>query len=1016
MLQLTRFGLERSRFTLLAMFFLIATGIALYNGFPKREDPEISIRQSVVTASFNGMTPERMENLIASPLERKIREIPEVDEIKSLVTTGNVVIDVILKDDVTELDGIWQELRDKMEEVSGKLPKGTRGPNVNTNFGDVSIASIALTGDGFTLREMELAAKELQRKLYTVKGIAKVDLFGVQPERIWLEADPSRMNSSGVQLQSLIRDLRSQNAILPAGTVNAGGISLLLEASGEFKSVDDISMMLTQISEEEGLARLKDYLDVKRSSVSPKQKPVYFNGQPAIVISAQMQSGFDIEALGAAIRNEVDTFEAGLPIGCQLNMAAFQPDKVTLAVDNAVSNVFQTFIVVMIVIMLFLGLRSGLIVASIVPFAVMFTLIGMSIVGIDLEQVSIAALIISLGLLVDNGVVVVEDMVRRIKSGVSPHDAALAAGRQFATPLLISSMTTIFAFTPFFLLQGGEGEYAFSLGAVVAITLIGSWISAMYLLPYIGKYFLANKKTTTPAADDAAESESRIGKTYDKALRWALAKPLLTMCLCYVFVAVAILFMGKVPNQMFPDSDRDQVLIYMDMPKGTDISATETTAMSVSRWLMNPEQNPDIKNHVVYVGSGGPRFYLSLSPADTAPESAFFLINFKDFEAALAFAGQTPSYLLENFPEARFKIKRLAMGTGESGRVEVKLAGPNLDRLMSLARQVEDMFYDVPGVVQNENDWGNKIGKIVIDIDQDKARRAGVTSESLSQALSGYFDGYEVSQYREGDQSIPIVVRARENDRNSLEDIVTMVIGNDNVTMSLEQFSTLRAELEYSQIRRLDQVRTITVTGKSSHLTAGEFLEQVQPQLDKLDLSGGHTLELGGELSDSSEINGKLASGLPVAGFLMLAAIIFQFNSFRRTTIVFLTIPLIIVGVPFGLLGLNQPMSFFGTLGLISLAGIVINNAIVLIDQIDIESQTQPLRQAIESAAVMRLNPILLTSATTVVGLVPLYLFGGDMWSPLAVVMMSGLAAASVLTLLMVPCAYLWLYRKEAEA
>lgn len=1009
---LTQLGLERSRLTVLAMIGLLLSGIFLYGSFPKREDPEITIRNAKVIIEFAGMVPERMENLIADPVERKIRAIPEVDEIKTLITTGRTSIDVMLRDNVTDLNPVWQELRDKMEEVVRELPSGTNGPYVNTDFGDVSIASIAMTAEGFSFREMEQTAEDLQRILYAQDGISTVNLYGVQAERIWLEIDAERLATIGLQIETLIADLKAQNIILPAGTLNANGQSILLEASGDFAGVDEITNMLTKVKGSDDFVRLGDIVSVRRGLVSPKDKPVYFNGRPAIVISVQMQSGYDIEAVGKRTTDTKNQFAHGLPIGYELDYAAFQPAAVTLAVNNAVSNVGQTVAVVLLVMLAFLGLRSGLIIASIVPFAIMFALIGMDLLDISLEQVSIAAIIISLGLLVDNGVVVVEDILRRSKAGVSVHDAALAAGGQFATPLLVSSLTTIFAFMPFFLMEGTEGEYAFSLGAVVAMTLFGSWLSAMYFLPFISKYCLVRENSNGAASEPEQEQpEGNATKTYGQLLAKALSVSPLVIIAGYAAVLGSGMLMSVVPQEMFPLSDRNQVLIYQEMPKGTDVSATEASALDIASWLIDDELNPEIENHVLYVGSGGPRFYLSLDPIDTAAESAFYLVNIDSFDNAVAFASKAQRYLYEYHPEARFKIKRLAMGSGESGNVEVKIRGLALDRLLGLAMDVEAAFRSVPGISQNENDWGEKILKVVIDVDQDRARRTGISSESMSQLLSAYFDGLSLSDYREHDQSIPIVLRAAEHNRDSAEDLMNMLLGSDGEAIALEQIARLKPVLEYSQIRRLDQVRTITISAKSDSLTAGELLAALQDKLDKLELPAGYQLEIGGELENASDTNAKLAAGLPAAFLLMFAVIIFQFNSFRRAIIVFMSVPLIIVGVPFGLLLLGQPMSFFGTLGLISLAGIIINNAIVLIDQIDIEAQSLPIDKAIVAAATKRLRPILLTSATTVIGLMPLYLFGGALWTPLAVVMMSGLAVASLLTLLFVPASYRLLFR-----
>lgn len=1011
---LTDLGLTKARFTMLLMVALVISGALLYADFPKREDPEILIRTAIVDARYPGMTPENVEHLIAERIERKIREIKEVDEISTVLKTGSMRTYVNLKDEVNDLEPVWQELRDKMEEAQRDVPDGTYGPFVNTDFGEVAIATIAMTAEGFNYREMEVTAKDLQRQLYTVEGVSKVEISGVQEERIWLEFDSRRLGAIGGQINTLINDLQTQNVILPAGELNAEGVSILLEATGDFKSVDDIENMLTQVTGGEDFVRVSDVLTVRRGFVSPKEQPAFYEGRPALVISVQMQPGFDVQDVGQDVKAKLDAFEVAQPIGYDFSFITYQPDDVTKAINGALSNVGQTFVVVLLVVLAFLGVRSGLVISSIVPFAVMFALLGMNVLGIALEQVSIAAVIISLGLLVDNGVVIVEDILRRIDEGSSRRDAAMAAGKQFAVPLLVSSLTTIFAFTPFFLLVGAEGEYAFSLGAVVALTLIGSWISAMYFLPLIAATFLRRRKADAPIKE-AGDESNMLARIYGKWLPGAVNRAGLVILVSYGMIFGTVQLFDNVRSEMFPASDRGEVLVYMDLPKGAHISATEQASMGVSSWISDREANPEVTDHVVYVGYGGPRFVLGLNPEDPDPAKAFILVNTETNADAEKFAARASRHLFENVPEARFTIKRLTMGASESGKVDVKVTGPDLERLLSMGREVEGIFAQAPGIMQNQHNWGEKLLKFVIDIDQDKARRLDMSSQDMAQTLSAYFDGYEISDFRDNDQTIPIMLRLGERDRNSVGDLLDISLPNQASTdlTPLEQVAVLKPQLEHSQIRRLDQVRTITITGKSATLTADQLYDHIKPQLDALDLSGGYAITIGGELEDSTEIYGKLGNGLPFAFLLMILAVVYQFNSVRRALVVFMTVPLAFVGVPIGLVVTGEPMSFFAMLGLISLAGIIINNAIVLVDQIDIEIEDKSITEAIRIAGMKRLRPILLTSITTVIGLAPLYFTGGALWSPLAAVMMFGLAFASVLTLFFVPAAYMLFFRRK---
>jgi multidrug efflux pump subunit AcrB len=1003
---LTRFGLERSRFTITVMVGLLLLGVGLYANFPKREDPVVVIRTAVVTASFPGMAPERIENLVAIPIERKIRELADVKDIRTLASEGSLTIYVDLKDEVDNINATWQRLREKMDDVKVELPDGVVGPFVNSDFGDVSIATIAITGEGFSFREMKDVGEDFRRKLYQLAGVAKVELLGVQDERVWLEIDTRKLASIGVQLNALIKDLQAQNIILPSGNVNADGTRVLLETSGDFPDVRSIETMLTRIGTSDSLVRLADLVTVRRGYTSPKVKPIYFNGRPAVVLSIVMRPDQDVTQLGGRLRAAASNYEQSLPIGYAISFATYQAEQVRAAVNSALSNVAQTFIVVGGLVILFLGLRAGLVAAMIVPFAVMFSVIGMRALGIALEQVSIAAIIIALGLLVDNGVVIVEDIVSRVARGMPAKDAALAAGDQYAFPLLVSSVTTVAAFLPLFLLSGSSGEYAFSLAAVVALTLGGSWIAALYILPTLTVWFMGRPDNSSEKGD----SGTRVQVLYASIVRFAIRFSVVVLAACFVLVALAVLQFSRVSKQMFPLSERNQFLIYMTMPDGTDISQTEASALEISKWLADSAKNPEITSHILYGGDGGPRFYLTLTPVPPDPASAFFLVNSKDYKGAIRAADRAWQYLYQNHPEARFKIKRLAMGSVESGIVDVEVSGPNADRLLALGEQVRSLFQSASGIRDNDDDWGNKILKVIININQDRVRQLGITSEEITQMLRTYFSGTAVSIYREGDNTIPIVLRANAETYQSLEGLTNATFAKNEMLIPLAQIATLTTGFDFSRIRRKNQERTIIVSGRSASLTAGDLLNSIQPGLRALDLSGGYHVAIGGEIQKSAETNGKLAAGIPAALAVMVIAIILQFNSFRRTLLIFLTIPLILVGIPYGLLAAEQPLSFFGTLGIISLAGIIINNAIVLIDQIDIERSHLDLREAIVAASQKRLRPILLTSATTVLGLAPMAIAGGALWQPMSVLMMSGLAVASLLTLLFVPAGYFLLF------
>lgn len=1007
---LTRFGIEKSRLTILAMIGLLLIGALAYIGLPKRENPAITVRTVVVSATFAGMDPARVENLIAIPLERAAREIGEVDEVNSLVSTGSAQVSVVVAEWVPtqELDQVFTDIRTRIEQVAPQLPEGTKGPFVNSNYGDVAVATIAVTGEGFDYAEIAAAAEDLQSGLYAVDGITKVTLSGDQDERIWLEVDARRLASVGVQIPQLMQDLRDQNVILPAGQIDADGVKILLEANGNLNTIEDVSTVLTQLPTGD-IVRLRDLVTPRRGYVDPAEQPVYFNGEPAVLVSVEMADDRDIQKLGQTLRAEIERLETLQPIGISFNISTFQETNVTQSINGALSNVAQTFVVVLLVMLVFLGFRAAFIIASIVPFTVTFALLGMAQWGIDLEQISIAAVIISLGLLVDNGLVVVEDINTRIRDGATPRDAAISAGGQFFVPLAVASITTVSAFLPMMILDGTSGEFAFSMGAVVALMLVGSWLTAHYILPFVAAGMLR------PKPQDKA-SESKLVVAYGGLVRKLLPFSLPVIFVSYGLVAFGISQFGALKSEMFPLSERAEFLIYLDLQKGSSLSATRQEALAVDAWLRDPEINPEVASTTLFVGHGGPRFYLALSPADANPSSAFFVVNTHDFESAVTAAERARRHLIEHVPAARARVTRLSMGGSESGIVEVEISGPDADVLLQAASDVEKGFDTVPGLILNQNNWGNKTITLGIDIIQEKARELGVTSKDISNVMEAYFSGSSVSVLRDGDDQIPIMVRAEGVYRDSLEDLRNLSIPTEQGLASLDQVARFAPRLELSQLRRENQVRKITISAKSASLSAADIEKTIEPVLAQLNLGPDYKVEIGGESADSAETNAKLAAGMPFALVVMILALTFQFNSMRRVALTFMTIPLILVGAPLALGLTGQPLSFFAILGLISLMGIIINNAIVLIDQIDIERQTKSLDDAIVAAAQKRLSPVLLTSVTTVLGLVPMALMGGALFEPMATLMIGGLLLASPLTLVFVPPVYRLMFGRDASA
>jgi len=1004
--QITKFAVENSRSTILALLCIVLAGINTFITMPSQEDPEITIREAQVTASFAGMPTDQVENLIAKPLEKKIKEIPEIKEIKTTVRTGELIIQAKVHDQYFDLAPIWQDLRNKMSDMAGQLPEGTYGPIVNDDFGRVSVATIAMTGDGYTMREMREVALHLQDKISALNSVSKVALMGVQSEQIYIVINADRIAQFGLVFSDLIQQLVAQNIVLPGGSINAGGKDVVIEPSGNLLSLEQLKNVQVTLPESQQIVYLQDIAEVRRGYVSPSEYAAYYNNKPAVVMAVSMVPRFNIEEFGQELRNHVETLQNDLPLGLKLDYATYQPTLVTKAVNSAVSNLYQTVAVVLVVVVLFLGLRTGLIVSAIVPLTILLSFVVMNLWGIDLQRMSIAAIIIALGLLVDNGIVIAEDMRSQMDKGVSAQNAATNSAKSLGVPLLTSSLTTILAFMPLMMADDVSGEYLRSLSQVIIIALLSSWLLAMYATPTLCCWFL-QKSTANNTVEQTKEYSGAFYALYKSVLNKLLSYRLSFVAVMVALLVASLIGLGSIPQQMMPYSDRNQFLVYLDLPAGTSIDKTEEVTRRLADWLSDKEKNPKIDSSIAYIGYGGPRFFLSLSPPNAASNVAFLVVNTITKEDVLPMVNKIDNYILDNLPEARGRSKRMSLGAGEIGLVEYRVIGPDVNELYRLGSAVENRLQEIEGSVGVSQDWSEPALRIRINIDQDRARRAGVTSQSIAQSLNTYFEGQVVTHFRDGDRSIPIKIQGAESRDNLSALRVLPVLSSNGQPIPLVQVADFEGYIAPDKFKRFNQERTLTVEGKHRYLQAAAFHSEVWPLINTIDLPDGYRIEIGGEIESSASGNAALAQNLPFAIVGIIVLLVLQFNSFRRPAIIMLTIPLVVIGAVLGLTVSGAFFSFTGLLGIYSLVGIIVNNGIVLIDRIDIErSQDKAINQALIDACLARARPILMTTLTTILGLIPMALFGGAMWFPMAVVIMGGLAVSSVLTLGFVPVLY----------
>lgn len=1010
---ITQFSIRNARLTVVFLAAVVVSGLATFATIPSQEDPEITIRSAQVTAHFPGLSVGLMEDLIARPLEKKIKEIPELDEQRTTISTGVALIEVRIGERYFDMAPIWQSLRNKMEDMKDQLPSGTQGPFVNDDFGRVAAATIALHGRGFELRELRDVARHLQDRLGTVNGVSRVQLYGVQPERVYLDFNATRLIFYDIPPDEIVNALKRQNVVLPGGSIVADNLRIVIEPSGNFESLEDIRNLQIAVPETGQTVYLRDIVNIRRDYAEPPMTPAFFNARPALIMGVSMVPQYNIEDFGEDLSAAVEALRLTLPVGLQMDFATYQPALVKTAVDSAVNNLYQTVAVVLTIVVLFLGLRTGLIVGAIVPLTILMSLVVMNFWGIDLQRMSIAAIIISLGLLVDNGIVIAEDMRRRIDAGAAKRDAAQAAAGSLGVPLLTSSLTTIFAFTPLILSENATSEYLGSLAQVIIIALLSSWFLALYATPALCTWFL---KDTSPGA--TSKESAYLGKVQD-AYRRLLARVLARKALftggMAGLLSLSVLGLSLVPPQMMPYSDRGQLLVYLDLPAGSDIHHTIRVTRKLAAWLSDAERNPQIESNVAYIGFGGPRFFLALSPPDPADNAAFLVVNLKNKGDVPATQARINAFVLDELPEANGRVKRMFLGAKEIGLVEYRIKGADAGKLYAFAHDLEKALRDIAGTVAVRSDWQNPVPRIRVEIDQQRARRAGVTSESVARSLSAYYDGYAVTDYREGDRVLPVTLLGDQG-YNRLGELITLpMLSQSGAPVPLVQIADFSSSVEPNRLIRVDQERTITVSAKHIRMQAAELNERMLPALEALDLPEGYRVEVGGEVESASQSNGALFSKMPFALVGIALLLIWQFNSLRRPLIILLTIPLVLIGATAGLIISGAFLSFTAILGLFSLAGIIVNNGIVLIDRIDSgRAEGLPVHDAVITACMARMRPILMTTLTTMVGLVPILLFGGALWYPMAVVIIFGLAVGTVLTLAFVPTLYVLFFGGRA--
>lgn len=1021
-MNLTRAAIEKNRVTIVGALVVLLAGYGAFQKMPRDEDPGFIIRTALVMTYFPGASPERVEQLVTDRLEEAIQEIPEIDHLTSLSKTGVSILYVNIQEKYRQMRPIWDDLRRKVDRVRPDLPEGTIGPFVNDEFGDVFGILIALTGEGFSYAAIKEVADQVRKELLLLPDAAKVEIWGAQQERIFVEYNNARMAELGLSPYQLAQILDTLNVVLPGGYILTQDERIVLEPTGSFESIEDLRRTVINLPGRPGALYLEDLALITRGYIDPPESRMHYMGSPGLGIAVNLREGGDILRLGREVKGLIRRLQGVYPIGIEFDLVAFQPEHVARKVNDFVSNLLQAVGIVLTVMLVTMGIRAGLAVSPLLPLSMLLTLLVMSVLGIGIDQMSLAALIIALGMLVDNAIVMSESILVQMGEGKSPVEAAVDSSTELRIPLLTSSLTTAAAFLPIYLAESSTGEYCAPLFEVVTIALLSSWFLSLTLVPLL--CVRISNVRAMPLEGRQGRIAAAFYGAYRHGLLAGLRHPVLALGLAVLAFVGALSAFPLIPKMFFPPNDKPIFTAELELPPGTPFERTEALVNEVESFLrkellVGPVRSEGVVNWAAFIGQGAPRFVLNYIPEQAKPEYAILVGNATSVRSIHEeIIPKLEAFCSRTFPDLTASIELLVTGPPPTAPVEIRVSGNDQEKLFAIAEQVKARLKSVPATKNIRDDWGGKTKKLLVNVNQARARRAGLSNRDVALSLQTVLSGYASTQYREGDKAIPILLRSVEADRQDIGKLegLNIYVPGTGQSVPLKQIADIEVAWEPAKILRRDRVRTVTVAcdvaGEAKAIAVsyemGAWLQRLAAGWDV-----GFRYELGGEIEKSEQANRSIAEKLPVAAFLILFLLVAQFNSIRKPLIILSTIPLGLIGVVFGLLVARSYFGFMTFLGVISLSGIVVNNAIVLLDRIRIEIEENGLapQQAILEAARRRLRPILLTTLTTMGGLLPLWLGGGPMWETMAIAIIFGLLFSTFLTLGIVPILYSLFYR-----
>ncbi len=1027
---ISRWALEHPALTRYLMIVLLVLGAAAYFQLGQDEDPPFTFRVMVVQAFWPGASAQQMAEQVTDRIERLAQEVPYADVIRSYTKPGESLTLLQLKDSSPPKDvsGVWYQVRKRLNDGRGTLPQGVIGPFFNDDFGDVYGSIVALSADGFSDEELRVFAEDVRTRLLRVPDVAKVELFGAQPEKVYIEISQKRLAQLGLDLNQVLAQLAAQNAVEGAGVLDAGSQNLQVRVPGAFGSVEELRRMpirgVNPATGAASLIQLGQIAEVRRGVVDPPQVLVRHQGRQVVAVGVSMARGGDIIELGKRLRAELGAIRQALPAGITLEQVQDQPQAVSRSVGEFVRVLLEAIAVVLAVSFISLGLHTkplridiwpGMVVALTIPLVLAITFVTMYYWGVGLHKISLGSLIIALGLLVDDAIIAVEMMVRKLEEGHDKVYAATYAYDATSMPMLTGTLITAAGFLPIGLAKSVTGEYTFAIFAVTSAALVISWLVSVYFVPWMGAALLHNRPRADGQAHELFDTPfySRFRRLVDACVRhrW------ITIAATVAIFAAGLAGMGRVQQQFFPDSSRPEILVDLWLPEGSTVRESETLARRFEARMM---KEPGLDTVTTWVGSGVPRFYLPLDNIFPQGNVSQSILVPKDLKAREELRKRLPALLATEFPEVRGRVKLLPNGPPVPYPVQFRVVGPEAAGVRAWAEEAKEVLRAHAGMRGVNDNWNERVKVLRLEVDQDKARALGVTSQAIAQASRTLLSGVTVGQYREGDKLVDIVLRQPKSERDAIPDLGNAYLPTaSGRTIPLAQVARVRLDWEPGVMWREGRQYAVTVQGDVAEgLQGPSVTRQLWPALQalKAKMPAGYDIEIAGALAESQKGQGSIAAGVPVMLFIIFTLLMLQLHSFSRAMLVFLTGPMGVAGVAAALLIFDRPFGFVALLGVIALMGMIMRNSVILIDQIE-QDRARGVADwnAIVEAAVRRFRPIVLTAAAAVLAMIPLT--RSVFWGPMAVAIMGGLIVATALTLLSLPAMYAaWFRVKEPPA